>query len=696
MQENPPPAAKHAVFISYGREDTAAAQRLTEALRSQGVEVWFDHNELRGGDVWDQKIRRQIKECALFVPVISANTQDRSEGYFRLEWKLAVERTHLMLEGVPFLAPVVIDETPESGAAVPSEFMKVQWMRLPGALPTPQFVEQVRLLLESPHKAAPSARAASAIPAAPSSRPSGIPAWLAAVVGVASLCAVIYVASRPAAKAPAGPAKPASDTSAEGPPSAGANGPSVAPLVDEKSIAVLPFVNMSTDADQGFFADGLAEELLNLLAKVPTLQVTSRSSAFSYKGKDIKLDQVARELGVAHILEGSVRRSGNRLRITAQLIDARTDKHLWSETYDRMLDDIFAVQDEIAAAVVSQLKVTILGAAPKAKAADPKAYALFLEGQQLIRQNTEEGLKGAVMMLKQALATDPNLAAAWAALASCYLLQSSSGALSDDEAVRLAREAVNKALSIDSSLARAQATLGSIELNWDNDLPAAAGHFEHALALEPANTDIMSDEMLLLRSLGRLEQSVLVGEYITAHDPVNPFGHARLGAAYIRVGRIDDGIASIRTSLRLSPGRFQAHYTLGLALLQKGELQAALAEMQQEPGESWRLDGSAMIYHALGQKAQSDAALAELIGKYERDASWNIGYVMAFRGEVDRSFEWLDKAIANRDPGLSDTAVTSAFTNLHHDPRWLPFLRKIGRAPEQLAAIKYDLKLPSK
>jgi TolB-like protein len=470
MPENAPPPSKRAVFISYGREDTASALRIAEALRSQGVEVWFDQNELRGGDTWDQKIRRQIKECALFVPVISANTQERSEGYFRLEWKLAVERTHLMLEGVPFLAPVAIDETSESGAAVPSEFMKVQWTRLPGALPTPQFVEQIRLLLDAPRKAAPGARAASAKMAVPASRPSGIPVWLAAVVGVVLLCAVAYFASRPAAKDSAGPEKPFMGASAEAQPSVAASPLPPTPPVDEKSIAVLPFVNMSTDADQGFFADGLAEELLNLLVKVPGLQVTSRSSAFSYKGKDIKLAQVARELGVAHILEGSVRKSGSRLRITAQLIDARTDKHLWSETYDRTLDDIFAVQDDIAAAVVSQLKVTLLGAAPKAKAVDPKAYALFLQARELRRQYTSKGLMQAIILNQQALGIDPNLAAAWDELALCYMLETSTGVVSDGEGFRLAREAVKRALAIDPELASAQASLGEIALNWENGM----------------------------------------------------------------------------------------------------------------------------------------------------------------------------------------------------------------------------------
>src|ERR1035437_4051005 len=239
---------KGAVFVSYAREDAASAHRIAEALRSHGVEVWFDQDELRGGDAWDAKIRRQVKECSLFLPVVSGHTQERYEGYFRLEWKLAVERTHLMLEGVPFLAPVVIDDTPESGAAAPAEFLRVQWTRLPGALPTPQFVEQVKRLLDSPRKAAPSTRAAgtpassaSAAPAAATPQSAGIPKWLGAMAGIVVLALVGYIVLRPTAKEPGTAAKSVAEMKSGTP--APMPAASAAPKVSAKSIAVLPFAN---------------------------------------------------------------------------------------------------------------------------------------------------------------------------------------------------------------------------------------------------------------------------------------------------------------------------------------------------------------------------------------------------------------------------------------------------------------------
>ena len=391
-----------------------------------------------------------------------------------------------------------------------------------------------------------------------------------------------------------------------------------------------------------------------------------------------------------------MRKSGNKLRITAQLIDARTDKHLWSETYDRPLDDIFAVQDEIAAAVVGQLKISLLGAAPKAKAADPKAYALFLQARQLTRLASEESMAQAVTLYQQALAIDPSLAAAWSGLANCYTNQSDAGLRTNDEGYGLAREAVDKALAIDPDLAIAYAKLGHITAAVGHDLAATTRSFEHALALEPANTDIIVSAMGFARGLGRYEQVIALGEYVVAHDPVNSGAYAVLGGAYGRAEHYDESLAALRTALRLAPGRALTHYTIGTVLLQKGDAKAALAEMQLETGGSWHSDGLALAYHALGRKTESDAALAEMIQKYENEAAWNIAYVCAFRGEPDRAFEWLEKAIVYRDPGLSLTAVQWTFSNIHQDPRWLPFLRKIGRAPEQLAAIKFDVKLPGR
>jgi len=461
----------------------------------------------------------------------------------------------------------------------------------------------------------------------------------------------------------------------------------------DKSIAVLPFVNMSAEPEQEYFSDGISEELLNLLAKIPELRVISRSSAFFFKGKDVKLADVARDLNVAHILEGSVRKAGNRVRITAQLIEARSDSHLWSESYDRELDDIFAIQDEIAAEVVAQLKVTLLGAAPVVHETDPQAYAMYLQGRHLRQQMTAEGNERAQALLQQALAIDPGFAAAWEELGSVYFNQVPINQRPIDEGYTLAREAINKALAINPDYALAHAGLGSIAMIYDSDLATATRHFERALQLEPANTVIIISAAHLTALLGRPDEALALIEFAVSRDPVNPISHFILGSYYLNAERWDEGIASLRIALMLSPDSNMAQYLIGMALLLKGEPQAALEVMQLEDSVLGRI-GLPMAYHALGKKDESDAALAALIEQDERDAAYGIACVLAYRGETDRAFEWLDKAAEYKDMGLTEIMFQPQFANIRDDPRWQPFLESIGKSPEQLDAIEFKVTLP--
>ncbi len=460
-----------------------------------------------------------------------------------------------------------------------------------------------------------------------------------------------------------------------------------------KSIAVLPFVNMSDDASNEYFSDGISEELLNLLAKIPELRVISRTSAFSYKGKDIKLSEVARELNVVHILEGSVRKAGNQVRITVQLIEARSDTHLWSETYDRTLDNIFAIQDEIAAEVVAKLKVTLLGATPKVPETDSTAYALFLQARYMAYQSTQEAWEQSLALYEQVLEIDPDYAAAWAGLAALLMNQRFAINLTPEESVASAREAANQALEIDPEYALVHAVLGRIALA-DGDLTAAARHIERALALEPTNPYVLGGAGVVARGLGRMDESIAITKYAVARDPVNPRSQYLLGIGYFYAGQPEKSVVPLRIALRLSPEIVLAQLIIGLALYEKGEYDAALASMQAESHEGWRLAGLAVVHHALGQVAESDAALAELIDKYDQQLAVGIAGVFAFRSEVDRAFDWLDKAMQHGDPLLYLTVTTTLFGNLHDDLRWVPFLESIGNSPAQLAAIDFKVTLP--
>jgi TolB-like protein/Flp pilus assembly protein TadD len=462
-------------------------------------------------------------------------------------------------------------------------------------------------------------------------------------------------------------------------------------VADNNSIAVLPFVNMSGDKDQEFFSDGISEELLNLLAKIPQLKVAARTSSFSFKGKGVEIPEIARQLHVANVLEGSVRKSGDQLRITAQLIRAAEGYHLWSETYDRKMDDIFKIQDEIAGEVVKELKVKLLGAAPKVRTTDPQAYALYLQGRELGRQENAEAFAKSDALYRQALEIDPRYAPAWERLAANFINKTNIGLLSNHEGYVRAREAAEKALAIDPDYGPAHATLGWIAMLGDNDLASAARHYQRAFALDPTDLDVLRNAAALLANLGRLNEALALDEAVVRRDPVNVQSLFNLGYDQRQAGRYDAAIASFRTVLSLSPNRGEAHCQLGMALMLQGDATAALAEIEQEKTEIWRTIALPMAYYALGRKADADAAFGALIAKYEKDAPYNIAHDYAFCGDADKAFEWLDKAVTYQDPGLSNIVTENLFDKIHSDPRWLPFLRKIGKAPDQLAKIEFKV-----
>ena len=459
------------------------------------------------------------------------------------------------------------------------------------------------------------------------------------------------------------------------------------------SIAVLPFADMSPDRDQEYFSDGITEELLNLLGQIPDLRVAARTSSFSFKGQNLEIPEIASRLRVAHVLEGSVRKDGDDVRITAQLIRA-DGFHVWSDSWDRALDDIFQVQDDIAADVVAQMRVTLLGDVPSLEPTDPEAYALYLQARQLSHQRTAEAFERSVALYREALAIDPEYATAWAGLAGTYAFQTGAYLLPFDEGYRLAHEAANRALAIDPDNAEAHAYLGYIAMHHESDMVAAARHYEEALDLAPANPDIMALAARLASNLGLVEESVRLMEYVVARDPLNPGNHTWLGSEYRRAGRIEESIASFETALSLSPGQAGAHYAIGVAQLMMGEPEAALHAIQLESTDWYRLTGLVLVYHALGRTDESDAALQELIENHERGWSYQIAYALAYRGEADRAFAWLERAAEYNDPGLAEISRQSLFSNLHDDPRWLPFLESIGKSPAQLAAIEFEVRLP--
>ncbi len=475
----------HAVFLSYASQDAEAAQRICETLRAAGVEVFLDQSELRGGDVWDQKIRHEIHDCALFIPVISANTATRHEGYFRLEWDLADQRTHMIARSRVFVVPVCLDTTTEVAADVPESFRRVQWTRLPGGETPPAFVERIKRLLSpelSPLSAVSGATPAIREPVRASRRTK--PVLLAIVVVVAALAYFLankfWIAQH--ATPETAPRAGAAPTAFNPPP---------------HSIAVLPFVNLSGDKEQEYFSDGLTEELLNSLAEINELQVAARTSAFSFKGQDNDIGMIARKLNVGAVLEGSVRRSAHTIRITAQLINAVTGFHLWSKTYDRDLGDVLKLQTEIATAVASALKVTLLGdVAAKVELGgtrNPAAFDAYLRGAQAYSSIHEaKDLLAAIAAYTEAIRLDPHYALAFAGRSmalSTYAGETATGAAirgSFDKAQADARQA----LALAPDLAQAPLAFAIVSEQENLDFTQASDAFERALALGPGNAQV--------------------------------------------------------------------------------------------------------------------------------------------------------------------------------------------------------------
>ena len=467
-----------------------------------------------------------------------------------------------------------------------------------------------------------------------------------------------------------------------------------APAPAGPSIVVLPFVDMSQDKDQEYFSDGIAEELLNLLAKVPDLRVTSRSTAFSFKGKSLDVASIAKQLGVANVLEGSVRKSGNQVRVTVQLIDARTDAHLWSETYDRPMDDIFAIQDQIAAAVVEQLKLKLLGAAPKATATKPEAYALALQARQQFRLSTRISVERAIELYRQALALAPDYAEASVGLGLAYTFQAGRALQPVDEVVPLAREATERALAIDPKLAMAHSNLGWIAMLYDRELQTSASHLERAMSLAPRDSDVLRPASQLSLVLGKDAQALALAQRAIDVDPANTLAWLNLARANRGAGRYDESIAAYRKALEIAPALIGGHQYVSQVLLlrarDRADLDQARREALAEPDEGYRLIALALVEHALGRRAESDAAIAELVRTYAREAPYNIAYIHAYRNEADLAFEWLGKAIEYNDTGVHDVGRQQLFKPIHGDPRWHALMERLGRTPEQLAAIRFD------
>jgi TolB-like protein/Tfp pilus assembly protein PilF len=444
-----------------------------------------------------------------------------------------------------------------------------------------------------------------------------------------------------------------------------------------RSIAVLPFVNMSSDPEQEYFADGLSEELLNLLAKIPELKVASRSSAFYYKGKDFKIEDVGRELNVAHVLEGSVRKAGKQLRITAQLIKIEDGFHLWSNTWDRSLDDIFAIQDEISQAVVDELKIQLIGEAPRAQVVNPEAYALFLKAEHIYAKAGKENFERSMVAVKEALAIEPEYADAWRVMSGTYFAQAKNGYIDRGEGIALAREAVEQALAIDPNNGPAWSRLAMIHMA-EFDWAEAEAAVKKALRLAPGNAEVRNNASWLAIIHGRQEEALELRQRNLDDDPLDLTAQYNVAASLSHMGRLEEAETAFRHVLELAPEDGGTHSQLALIYLRQGEPERAMGEIALEPDPEWQEYVSIMVLPAMGRDDEAQQRLDEYITEHAERSPYYIATIYGWFGNHDEALRWLNRAVDVRDVRLRGLKTEFFFTELHDDSRLLELLERIG------------------
>jgi TolB-like protein len=446
------------------------------------------------------------------------------------------------------------------------------------------------------------------------------------------------------------------------------------------SIAVLPFTDMSEKKDQEYFGDGMAEEIIDLLIKIPGLAVIGRTSSFQFKAKSEDLRVIGTKLNAAYLLEGSVRKSGDRVRVTAQLVDTRDGVHVWSEKYDRSVGDVLKLQDAVAAAVVREFQFTVASGYVQSRATvnNEDAYDLMLRGRHAADRWDREGLDEAVTLFRQALGLDATSAAAAAQLAHVYEIQGEEGFLTPAAAFEQARRAAETARKLDPTSLLAHYVLGRIHLVYDWDWAAAARQFQQVATLAPGSAEAQKGEALLSLAFGRWDEALRHFKASLAEDPLHPGTLVLLSWVQVRRGHLPEAEAALRRALDIRPTYSWCRYYLSLVLLARGDRDAALVEMQQETDDAVKQAGLAIVYYALGRKADADAALARMLKEQAGGNASGIAEVYAFRGRSDEAMHWLERAYAQRDPSLYYVKADPQLNSIAADPRFKAFLRKMN------------------
>jgi adenylate cyclase len=467
--------------------------------------------------------------------------------------------------------------------------------------------------------------------------------------------------------------------------------------VTAPSIAVLPFDDLTETQDQAYFADGLAEELLNLLAQNTSLRVAARTSSFKFRNAALTIGEIAAQLGVEHVLEGSVRRDGNRIRVTAQLIEADNGFHVWSQTFDEPFSDIFSIQDRMSAQIASALQATVLGEPVRTRTTDPQAYTLFLQAKYLATRGAERDLEEATDLYRQTLEIDSSYAPAWSELASAYVNRAANGFIPYDEGYSLARDAAARSVMIDPRHAHGYDLLAWVAFWYDADIGTTVEYARSALGAAGNDPDQLGIVGVLLQALGQIDDAVALHEYAVARSPIDAVAAYNLALAYKYAGRLDEAERGFRRLLQLSPDYAGARYHLGEVLLLQRRASEAMDVWAAESDEAYRAKGVALGAYALGERTRADLALQQLIDGWGDRWPSEVAHVYAWRGEIDAAFMWLERDLEiSGAGGWGEWKLQPLYANLRGDPRWQTFLERVGASDAQLARYDLDVAIPAR
>jgi adenylate cyclase len=659
-------------FLSYASLDAGVAERICAVLEAAGIRVWMAPRDVAAGANYADAIVRALNACRILVLILSRHSVGSAHVGKEVERASSKGRS---------IVAVRLDDA-ELTPALEYFLSESQWIdaRTGVEAALPKLTDGIRRLMTAPG-AAPAAPPGPAAAVAPASvTPLTARRFAPTLVIAALVCAVVLAGGFLAARAGWFRAAPAAAPAAVNPVSV----PPAAAAAPLKSIAVLPFADLSEKKDQEYFSDGLSEELIDLLGKVPGLRVPARTSSFYFKGRQATLAEIGKALNVTHVLEGSVRKSGKQLRITTELVAVGDDTRVWSETYDRQLDDVFKVQDDIANSVVTALKVSMLGeAVPRAApTANSDAYLHYLQAREAMRSENN-GFLQADSELKKALQLDPSFAAAWLLLGTLHINGFVGGSYGPyDKARREAVDALQHALADDPSLAGAHVEQARVFFQMDFDTPAAQAELKRASALDPTGRGALWLTGYIANSEGRFDEAIAQHLASRDADPLFVDNYRQLGNAYYRAGRLDEAATVLNDTAQRFPTAGTVHYRLGLVRLQQHRLDEALSEFNLEPRGVFGQLGAPLALDALGRRAESDKMLNEALATSTAPAAaaYQIALVYANRGDRDAAFRWLERALEQRDAGMHWMKFDPLLKALRSDPRFQALLVKMHQA----------------